>query len=27
VLLWQVMCLEQAPNPYAFSIGNHDFYY
>lgn len=23
-LLWQVMCLEQAPNPYAFSIGNLD---
>lgn len=24
ILLWQVMCLEQAPNPYAFSIGNAD---
>ncbi len=24
MLLWQVMCLEQAPNPYAFSIGNAD---
>lgn len=24
LLLWQVMCLEQAPNPYAFSIGNAD---
>ncbi len=24
VLLWEVMCLEQAPNPYAFSIGNAD---
>lgn len=24
VLLWQVMCLEQAPNPYAFSAGNLD---
>ncbi|MHC4872764.1 MAG: pyruvate formate lyase family protein [Planctomycetota bacterium] len=24
VLLWQVMCLEQAPNPYAFSVGNLD---
>ncbi|MHB9138433.1 MAG: pyruvate formate lyase family protein [Victivallaceae bacterium] len=23
-LLWQVMCLEQAPNPYAFSVGNLD---
>ncbi len=23
-LLWQVMCLEQAPNPYAFSAGNLD---
>lgn len=23
-LLWQAMCLEQAPNPYAFSIGNLD---
>lgn len=24
VLLWQVMCVEQAPNPYAFSVGNAD---
>ena len=24
VLLWQVMCLEQAPNPFAFSVGNAD---
>ncbi len=24
LLLWEVMCLEQAPNPYAFSIGNAD---
>ena len=24
VLLWQTMCLEQAPNPYAFSAGNLD---
>ena len=24
MLLWQVMCLEQAPNPYAFSVGNAD---
>ena len=24
VLLWQVMALEQAPNPYAFSVGNLD---
>ncbi len=23
-LLWQGMCLEQAPNPYAFSVGNLD---
>ena len=23
-LMWQVMCLEQAPNPYAFSVGNLD---
>jgi formate C-acetyltransferase len=23
-LLWQVMCLEQAPNPYALSVGNLD---
>ncbi|MBQ6352857.1 MAG: pyruvate formate lyase family protein, partial [Lentisphaeria bacterium] len=23
-LCWQVMCLEQAPNPYAFSLGNID---
>lgn len=24
ILLWDVMCLEQAPNPYAFSVGNAD---
>ena len=24
ILLWTVMCLEQAPNPYAFSAGNAD---
>ncbi len=24
ILLWQTMCLEQAPNPYAFSVGNAD---
>lgn len=24
LILWQVMCLEQAPNPYAFSVGNAD---
>src|SRR6056297_83601 len=24
MLLWQMMCLEQAPNPFAFSIGNAD---
>ena len=24
VLLWQMMCLEQAPNPFAFSVGNAD---
>lgn len=24
ILLWQVMCLEQAPNPFAFSVGNAD---
>ncbi|MCL2509168.1 MAG: hypothetical protein FWF05_08340 [Oscillospiraceae bacterium] len=24
LLLWQVMCLEQAPNPFAFSVGNAD---
>jgi formate C-acetyltransferase len=24
VLLWQVMAVEQAPNPYAFSVGNID---
>ncbi|GHV79731.1 glycyl radical enzyme [Spirochaetia bacterium] len=24
LLLWQIMCLEQAPNPYAFSVGNAD---
>lgn len=24
ILLWQVMCIEQAPNPFAFSVGNAD---
>ena len=24
MLMWQIMCLEQAPNPYAFSVGNAD---
>jgi len=24
LLLWQVMCIEQSPNPYAFSVGNAD---
>ncbi|MGV8134113.1 MAG: pyruvate formate lyase family protein [Mangrovibacterium sp.] len=24
IILWQVMCLEQSPNPYAFSVGNVD---
>ena len=24
LLLWEVMCIEQAPNPYAFSVGNAD---
>ena len=24
LLLWELMCLEQAPNPYAFSVGNAD---
>jgi len=24
LLLWQVMCLEQVPNPFAFSVGNAD---
>jgi len=24
MLLWKVMCLEQAPNPFAFSVGNAD---
>lgn len=24
LLLWEIMCLEQAPNPYAFSLGNID---
>lgn len=24
MLMWQVMCLEQAPNPFAFSVGNAD---
>ncbi|MCQ2437077.1 MAG: pyruvate formate lyase family protein, partial [Clostridia bacterium] len=24
LIMWQVMCLEQTPNPYAFSVGNAD---
>lgn len=24
ILIWQTMCLEQVPNPYAFSVGNID---
>ncbi len=24
LLLWQIMCLEQTPNPFAFSVGNAD---
>lgn len=24
MILWQIMCLEQAPNPFAFSVGNAD---
>lgn len=24
ILLWQTMCLEQTPNPFAFSVGNAD---
>ncbi len=24
LLLWQTMCMEQTPNPYAFSVGNAD---
>lgn len=24
IILWQVMCLEQTPNPFAFSVGNAD---
>jgi len=24
ILLWEIMCIEQAPNPYAFSLGNAD---
>lgn len=24
ILVWQTMCLEQTPNPYAFSVGNAD---
>ena len=24
LLLWQLMCMEQAPNPFAFSVGNAD---
>ncbi len=24
IILWQIMCIEQAPNPFAFSVGNAD---
>ena len=24
MLLWEIMCIEQAPNPFAFSVGNAD---
>lgn len=24
LLIWQIICMEQAPNPYAFSVGNAD---
>lgn len=24
ILLWQLMCIEQSPNPFAFSVGNAD---
>ena len=24
MILWEIMCLEQAPNPFAFSVGNAD---
>ncbi|MBR6765806.1 MAG: hypothetical protein IKM06_04900 [Clostridia bacterium] len=24
LILWEIMCIEQAPNPYAFSVGNAD---
>ena len=24
IILWQTMCIEQSPNPYAFSVGNVD---
>ncbi len=24
ILIWQTMCMEQTPNPYAFSVGNAD---
>lgn len=24
IILWQTMCIEQAPNPFAFSVGNAD---
>ncbi|MBR6701516.1 MAG: hypothetical protein IKI78_00075, partial [Clostridia bacterium] len=24
IIMWQVMCLEQTPNPFAFSVGNAD---
>lgn len=24
IILWEIMCLEQAPNPFAFSVGNAD---
>ena len=27
ILLWQMMCLEQTPNPFAFSVGNADRFF
>ena len=24
IIMWQIMCLEQTPNPFAFSVGNAD---
>lgn len=24
IIMWQIMCLEQSPNPFAFSVGNAD---